>query len=293
MTAHRTKKNAQAILDRLARLEQSQQDLMARLQSSHDAQMATLRGQLQDAQQRCVAANDAQQLIAVEPVLMQVDMREVEAAVQAASFAEQESAQALEEARQVAEQARAASGVTIPSSLRDHALQTRADDVLYDADHEYILKKVCVNLDEVERVINACTYVHVCRAFGLPDPKYGNEVFCAVVPKKHVKVSEPMLFIHAQKYLPTAMVPKRFYFVPELPLGITRKALADTHMAGELESHANGAASSSSSSKQQYLQHQQQQQQQQQFLLQQPSPSLTLPPLPTLRPPHSPPPATQ
>lgn len=284
---HRTKKNAQAILDRLARLEQSQQDLMARLQTSHESQMASLRGQLQQAQQRCVAANDAQQLIAVEPVLMQVDMTEVEAAVQAASYAEQESAQALEEARQVAEQARIASGVTIPSSVRDHALQSRADDAMYDADHEYILKKVCVNLDEVERVINASTYVHVCRAFGLPDPKYGNEVFCAVVPKKHVKVSEPMLFIHAQKYLPTAMVPKRFYFVPELPLGITRKALADTHMAGELDVHTNGN-NPTTSSKQQYLQ-----QQQQQFLLQQPSPSLTLPPLPDLRPPHSPPPATQ
>lgn len=283
MTAHHTKKNAQAILDRLARLEQSQQDLMTRLQTSHDAQMDSLRGQLHNAQQRCIAVNDTQQLIAVEPVLMQVDMSEVEAAVQAASFAEQESAQALEEARQVAEQARITSGITISSSIRDHVLQNRTDDIMYDADHEYILKKVCVNLDEVERVINTCTYVYVCRAFGLPDPKYGNEVFCAVVPKKHVKVSEPMLFIHAQKYLPTAMVPKRFYFVPELPLGITRKALADTHMAGELDIQSNG-----SNSKQQYLQHHQQH-----FLLQQPSPSLTLPPLPTLRPPHSPPPATQ
>lgn len=232
MTMQRPKK-AQDILDRLMRLEQSQHDLMKRLELSHEQKMTQLREQLEDAQERCATASQ-NQLVETQPVLMQVDMTEVEAAVQAASFAEQESAQALEEARKVAEQARSVAG-GIPQSVRD---ATKDGDFGYGADSEYIVKKVSVNLDEVERVINNSPYVSVCRAFGLPDSKYGNEVYCAVVPKRSTKVSEPMLFIHAQKYLPTAMVPKRFYFVQELPAGITRKALADTHMAGDLDKQA-------------------------------------------------------
>lgn len=250
MTAEK-KKKAQYILDRLVKLEQSQHDLMSSLQSSHDDQMSHLRQQLQDAQQKCHEAT-SDTLIEVKPVLMQVDMTEVDAAVQAASYAEQESTQALEEAKKVLQDARQAASSTYSNH---HALLKSASDSaasttkphfhITDANNEYIVKKVSVNLDEVERVISSSTYVHVCRAFGLPDPKYGNEVFCAVVPKKNVKVSEPMLFIHAQKYLPTAMVPKRFYFVTDLPVGITRKALADTHMAGDLD--RNSAANPNTS----------------------------------------------
>lgn len=236
MTIER-KKKSQAILERLMRLEQSQNDFMSRLQSSHDNEMSQLKQQLQQAQGQCQSANH-DQLIQVQPVLMQVDMTEVEAAVQAASYAEQESAQALLEATKLAQDARTyANG--IPLTIKQHEkqpqLQIKNSSSSSSTDLEYIVKRVSVNLDEVERVISASSYVSVCRAFGLPDPKYGNEVFCAVVPRKNVKVSEPMLFIHAQKYLPSAMVPKRFYFVTELPAGITRKALADTHMAGELE----------------------------------------------------------
>lgn len=232
MTAEGTTNKAQAILHRLSRLEQSQHDLMERLQCDHDVQMLELRERLEQAKQRCASGPDRDSALDVgEPLLMQVNMSEVEAAVQAASFAEQESAQALEEARQVASEARLATG-GIPQAIRE---ATKEGDVGYGADSEYIVKKVSVNLDEVERAINNSSYVSVCRAFGLPDAKYGNEVYCAVVPKKNVKVSEPMLYVHAQKYLPTAMVPKRFYFLPDLPSGITRKALADTQMAGEFD----------------------------------------------------------
>lgn len=151
-------------------------------------------------------------------------MTEVEAAVLAASFAEQESAAALEEARRVAEDARLAAG-GIRQAIRD---ATPDGDVGYGADSEYIVKRISVNLDVVERAINNSPLVNVCRAFGRPDSKYGNEVYCAVVPKPNVRVSEPMLVMHAQKYLATAMVPKRFFFLENLPSGITRKALAET-----------------------------------------------------------------
>lgn len=229
MTAQRAKK-AQAILDRLSTLEQSQHDMMDRLQTAHQRQMAELRSQLEEAQLKCSDADEGQ-LVDAPPLLVHVNMTAVEAAVHAASFAEQESAEALAEARQVAEEARAAAGALVPVPTAAPPVDPH---IPYAPDAEFIVKKVSVNLDDVERAINNSSYVSVCRAFGLPDSKYGNEVYCAVVPKKKVKVSEPMLFIHAQKYLPTAMVPKRFYFLPDLPSGITRKALADTQMSGDL-----------------------------------------------------------
>ncbi|PXF43908.1 Oxalate--CoA ligase [Gracilariopsis chorda] len=219
--------SAQAILDRLSRLEHSQQQMMRKLKSDHDSQMAVLRDKLEQAQSK---RKYAEETALAQPLLMAVNMTEVEAAVQAASLAEQESASALEEARKVAEEARLASG-GIPQSARE---ATKEGDVGYGADSEYIIKKVTVNLDEVERAISISSLISLCRAFGRPDPKYGNEVYCAVVPKKKVRVSERMLLIHAQKYLPTAMVPKRFFFLQDLPSGITRKALAEAQAHGDM-----------------------------------------------------------
>ncbi|KAI0560513.1 AMP-binding enzyme [Gracilaria domingensis] len=218
--------SAQAILDRLARLEQSQHQMMNQLKSDHEQQMEQLREKLQHAQSR---RKHAEQNVLAQPLVMAVNMTEVEAAVQAASLAEQESATALEEARKVAEDARLATG-GIPQAARE---ATKEGDVGYGADSEYIIKKVTVNLDEVERAISISPLISVCRAFGRPDSKYGNEVYCAVVPKKNVRVSERMLLIHAQKYLATAMVPKRFFFLQDLPSGITRKALAEAQMQGD------------------------------------------------------------
>ncbi|CAN8068435.1 unnamed protein product [Agarophyton chilense] len=218
--------SAQAILDRLARLEQSQNQMMNQLKSEHELEMAQLRQKLHHAQSK---RQEAEQKVVAQPLIMAINMTEVEAAVQAASLAEQESASALEEARKVAEDARLAAG-GIPQSIRE---ATREGDVGYGADGEYIIKKVTVNLDDVERAISISPLISVCRAFGRPDAKYGNEVYCAVVPKKNVRVSERMLLIHAQKYLATAMVPKRFFFLQELPSGITRKALAEAQMQGD------------------------------------------------------------
>ena len=228
MATEQTSKS-KGILDRLTRLEHSQNEMMQRLKSDHETQMRELREKLERANQKRREAEN--HLILTDsggqPLLMEVNMTEVEAAVQAASFAEQESALALEEARKVAEDARLAAG-GIPKSARD---STKDGDVAYGADSEYIFKKVSVNLDEVERAISHSPLVNVCRAFGRPDSKYGNEVYCAVVPKKNVRISEPMLFVHAQKYLPTAWVPKRFFVLEYLPSGITRKALAETQLS--------------------------------------------------------------
>lgn len=220
---------ARGILDRLSRLEQSQTQMMATLKTDHQIQMEELRDKLEQAEQRRREADSVSSSSTSVPFLMEVNMTEVEAAVQAASFAEQESAMALEEARKVAEEARLSAG-GIPESTK---LATKEGDIAFGADSEYIVKKVSVNLDEVERAISNSPLIRVCRAFGRPDTIYGNQVYCAVVPRTNVRVSEPMLNNHAQKYLPTAMVPKRFYFLDDLPSGITRKALADAQMMGD------------------------------------------------------------
>lgn len=220
------KSSAQGILDRLAAIEQSQQDMMQKLAVDHQQQMSELKSRLEQAEEK---RRDAERHSTDQGILMEVNMDGVEAAVQAASFAEQESAAALEEAKNVAIKARLAAG-GIPQSARE---ATKEGDVGFGADSEYIVKKVSVDLDAVERAISNSPLINVCRAFGRPDSKYGNEVYCAVVPKRNVRVSEPMLVVHAQKYLPTAMVPKRFFFLENLPSGITRKALADTQLASD------------------------------------------------------------
>ena len=91
------------ILDRLTRLEHSQNEMMQRLKSDHESQMRELRDKLERANQK---RREAENHLVVtdsagQPLLMEVNMTEVEAAVQAASFAEQESALALEEARKL------------------------------------------------------------------------------------------------------------------------------------------------------------------------------------------------
>ena len=222
---------ARGILDRLARLEQSQSEMMARLKTDHEKQMDELREKLRNAELRRKEAHSMADDAQSAPVLMEVNMTEVEAAVQAASYAEQESSMALEEARKVVRDARVASG-----NHEEPKLITTGEISGKAGDDEIIEKRVTVNLDEVERVISNCPLISVCRAFGRPDSKYGNQVYCAVVPKRNMRVNETMLIVHAQKYLGTPMIPKRFYFLEDLPSGITRQALADTKLKNDLNS---------------------------------------------------------
>jgi hypothetical protein len=245
---------ASGILSRLTELEQAQSRMISGMQSTHASERDALRARIASAQARRRsaeaggAAAGAGALLPA-PVLMELDMREIDAAVQAASAAEQESAAALREAKDVVEKARLAAGgggseLVVAGGGGPGAGGGGAGPagVGFGADNEFIVKQVSVNLDDVERVINGSPLVEVCRAFGRPDAKYGNEVYCCVVPKRNVRVSEPMLMLYAQKYLSTALCPKRFFFLESLPTGITRKALADTRL-GEIGTHSpNGAA---------------------------------------------------
>lgn len=213
---------AKGILDRLAKLETQQEEMMAGIRRSHEAEMAELRERLERANQSrraSVAADPVPQ-----PVLMSVDMSEIDAAVHAAHCAAERSDRDVQELLKSALDARAGNG---PRAIGP-------PPGVATGEGDYLVKRVSVNLDDVERIINESELVDVCRAFGRPDTKYGNEVYCAVVPKGNVRVSEPMMVTHAQQHLPAAMVPKRFFFLEHLPSGITRKALADTHEMREL-----------------------------------------------------------
>lgn len=212
---------AKGILDRLSKLESQQETMMADIRRSHQEEMEELRKRLQRANESKRAVVSAEP--APQPVLMSVDMAEIDAAVHAAHCAAERSDRDVQELLKAALDVRKDGGklaIEAPPGV--------------GGDGEYLVKRVSVNLDDVERVINESELVEVCRAFGRPDNKYGNEVYCAVVPKRNVRVSEPMMMTHAQQYLPTAMVPKRFFFLERLPSGVTRKALADTHEMREL-----------------------------------------------------------
>lgn len=243
MAATNTK--AAGILSRLAELEQQQTQLLSDMQSRHASERDVLRAKLAAAQARRRSVelgggggdggSDSDDEPAAAPVLMELNMKEIDAAVSAASLAEQESAAALREAQDVAKRAQeaAAGGAMVvvgEAGGGGGRAGAAARGIGYGADNEFIVKQVNVNLDDVERVVNNSPLVEVCRAFGRPDAKYGNEVYCCVVPKRNVRVSEPMLMLYAQKYLSSALCPKRFFFLESLPSGITRKALADSKM---------------------------------------------------------------
>lgn len=235
---------ASSILARLSELEAQQKTLMSDMSASHSVERDALRARIAAASARRRSAESVE----AAPVLMELNMREIDAAVQAASAAEQESAAALGEAREVAARAKGSHGnqmvVAGGSGKRGVGVEGGGGGTFedYGGDNEFIVKQVNVNLDDVERIINGSPLVEVCRAFGRPDPKFGNEVYCCVVPRRGVRVSEPMLMLYAQKYLSTALCPKRFFFLDSLPVGITRRVLAETRMGEKKAGTAAAAA---------------------------------------------------
>lgn len=235
------------ILARLADLEASQSAMLSDMTKRHESERDELRARLAAAKERRRSAEvsgggGTGDVNLPAPVLMELDMREIDAAVAAASTAEMESKTAMQEAVDAAERAKGGGGQLVVAGADGvpgvGGTGSASDaDVGFGADSEFIVKQVNVNLDDVERVINGSPLVEVCRAFGRPDKKFGNEVYCCVVPKRNVRVSEPMLLLYAQKYLSSALCPKRFFFLESLPTGITRKQLAGTRM-GEIGTHS-------------------------------------------------------
>ncbi len=75
-----------------------------------------------------------------------------------------------------------------------------------------------------------------------PDKRYGNEVFCCVLPRKGARVSEPWLKLHAQSVLPASFVPKKFYYRDDLRSDVARAELAEDKELKRI-SHTSGYSS--------------------------------------------------
>lgn len=221
------------ILERLMTIESNQKRMEEELKEKHALEMAEMQRLLEETQMQNRRAetntNTSATLDGPEasPVL-NVNMDEVNAAVNAASQAAQDSsrhtAEAAEAAKRAAEAAEnaAASKATVVAAPMD--LNASKVEV---SDPNNVKKTVTVSLDEVEEAMMVHPAVGTCRAFGRPDPRYGAEIYCCVLPKKGARVSEPWLKLHAQSVLPAAFVPKKFYYREDLKADTERAELSE------------------------------------------------------------------
>jgi len=199
---------------------------------------------------------------AANPAVMDVSVDEAQAAIMCAAAASEESAQATAAAMQAAQAAASAaaaaeraSEVTVaevrklppPPSAAEKAMKlaaaaaaaeraitaskaaaerAAAAAVLDVVDPNNVTKVVAVSLEDVEAAVESHPAVAVARAFGRPDPRFGSEVYCAVLVKVGGRLSEPWLLLHVQSLLPAAAVPRRFYVVDEETVVADRSVLA-------------------------------------------------------------------
>jgi fatty-acyl-CoA synthase len=70
---------------------------------------------------------------------------------------------------------------------------------------------------EVEQVLAQHPAVAECAAFGLADPRWGELVAVAVVLAPGEEADEAALVAHLQQRLARFKVPRRWFFVPQLP----------------------------------------------------------------------------
>lgn len=199
---------------------------------------------------------------AADPAVMEVSVDEAQAAIMCAAAASEESAQATAAAAAAAQAAAAAaaaaeraSEVTAaevrklppPPSAAEKAMKlavaaaaseraiaaskaaaerAAAAALLDVVDPNNVTKVVAVSLDDVEAAVEGHPAVASARAFGRPDPRFGSEIYCAVVVKGGGRLSEPWLLLHVQSLLPAAAVPRRFYVVDEATIAADRSTLA-------------------------------------------------------------------
>ncbi|KAH0449034.1 hypothetical protein IEQ34_022834 [Dendrobium chrysotoxum] len=76
---------------------------------------------------------------------------------------------------------------------------------------------------EVDVVLLSHPAVAEAVAFGVPDDKYGEEINCAITPKKGAKIDVEDVKKHCKKNLAAFKVPKRIFFTDSLPKTATGK----------------------------------------------------------------------
>lgn len=216
---------AKEILARLEAIEENQRRLEKDVEGRNAAELEEMRRRVAEAEADAERAGNG---LAENGKVVDVRMEELEAAVLAAAASAESSAnntrEAVKAAREVAD---AAYG-----SNQSQPVEVKAST----GDQGALTKTVRVPLDDVEAAMKNHPAVEMAKAFGRKDKRFGAEVFCAIVPKKGARVSEPWLKLHAQGVLPASMVPKKFYYVRELPDGISRRELSESPLLEDLAS---------------------------------------------------------
>ena len=80
---------------------------------------------------------------------------------------------------------------------------------------------------EIDHVLLEHPSISQAAAIGIPDPIYGEEVVCYVVPKPGEDISEDAIKQHCAKSLPAFKAPKKVYIVEDLPKSDRGKVLRD------------------------------------------------------------------
>jgi acyl-CoA synthetase (AMP-forming)/AMP-acid ligase II len=221
---------ADAILARLVTIEANQARLTQDLADKNAAELEELRARLEEAEEAAdrAAAADMQMGVAssMGPAVLDMRMDELEAAVMAAAASAENSARNTRQA--------AAAAKELASSAYGSNQSRAVAIVANTGDQGALTRTVRVALDDVEAAMRSHPAVEYARAFGRKDKRYGAEVFCAIVPKKGARVSEPWLKLHAQSVLPAPMVPKKFYYLDELPLSMSRRELSESPILKDL-----------------------------------------------------------
>lgn len=82
-----------------------------------------------------------------------------------------------------------------------------------------------VYCSEVEAALYKHPGVHEVAVLGVPDPKWGEAVFAAIVPAPGYTLKEEEIIAHCRKYIGGYKVPKRMAFVEALPKSAMGKIL--------------------------------------------------------------------
>lgn len=217
---------ANAILARLEAIEENHRRLQEDVEGRNAAEIEEMRKRVAEAE--ADAEHAAATGVAENGQVVDVRMEELEAAVMAAAASAESSAnntrEAVKAAREVADAAYG-SNQSQPVLVKEST-----------GDQGALTKTVRVPLDDVESAMRNHPAVEVAKAFGRKDKRFGAEVFCAIVPKRGARVSEPWLKLHAQSVLPAPMVPKKFYYMTDMPEGISRRDLAESPLLQDLSS---------------------------------------------------------
>mmetsp|Transcript_11304 Transcript_11304/g.34595 ORF Transcript_11304/g.34595 Transcript_11304/m.34595 type:complete len:949 (+) Transcript_11304:176-3022(+) len=85
-----------------------------------------------------------------------------------------------------------------------------------------IERRLRVDMEDVDKAMMLHPAVEKAVAFPIPDSKAGYDIAVAVKTKPGAKVTDTWLKLHAQSILPALAVPNRWYWIPDIPNGMTR-----------------------------------------------------------------------